>query len=75
MWTHNMIACMYIEPNYNIVVVLVAHAITMQLLKKSNMVNYIFMYDVYKMSYTKPIFNSLVTIIQLTNFLTWQFIY
>jgi hypothetical protein len=25
MWTHGMIACMYIVPNYNIVVALVAH--------------------------------------------------
>jgi len=47
----------------------------MQFLKKSNMVDYICMYDVYKLLYRKLIFNLLATIIQLTNFLTWQFIY
>jgi hypothetical protein len=46
----------------------VLHAITMQLLKKSNMVDYICMYDVYKLLYKRPIFNSLVTMIQQTDF-------
>jgi hypothetical protein len=40
----------------------------MQLLKKSNMVDYIYMYDVYKLSYKKLIFNSLAIMIELTNF-------
>ncbi len=40
----------------------------MQLLKKSNMVDYICMYDVYKLLYRKPIFTSPGTIIQLTDF-------
>jgi hypothetical protein len=39
------------------------HATTIQFLKKSNMVDYICMYDVYRLSYRRPIFNSLVTII------------
>jgi hypothetical protein len=43
----------------------------MQLLKKMNMVDYICMYDVYKLLYKKPIFNTLVIIIQLTDFLMW----
>jgi len=51
------------------------HATTMQLFKKSNMVDYICMHDMYKLPYRKPIFNSLGTIIQLTDFLTLQFIY
>ncbi len=33
------------------------------------MVDYICMYDVYKLSYRRPSFNSFVIIIQLTNFL------
>jgi hypothetical protein len=32
-------------------------------LKKSNMVDYICMYDVYKLSYKRPIFNSRIIII------------
>jgi hypothetical protein len=51
------------------------HIITMQLFKKSNMVDYGCMYDAYILSYKKHIFNSLATIIQLIDFLTWQFIY
>jgi hypothetical protein len=47
----------------------------MQLLKKSNMIDYICMYDVYKLMYRRPIFNSLATIRQLIDFLMWQFIY
>jgi hypothetical protein len=47
----------------------------MQLFKKLDMIDYICMYNVYKLSYRKPIFNSLATIIQLIDFLTWQFIY
>jgi hypothetical protein len=42
----------------------------MQLLKKSNMVDYECMYGAYKLLYRKPIFNSLATIKQLINFLT-----
>jgi len=42
----------------------------MQLKKKSNMINYKCMYDMYKLSYKKPIFNSFTIIIQLTNFLS-----
>jgi hypothetical protein len=68
-----MIACMFIVPNCNIVVVLMAHlqqfySCHMQLLKKSNMVDYICMYDVYKLLYKGPIFNSIAIIIQLTEF-------
>ncbi len=48
-----------------------SHVTTMSLLKKSNMVDYICMYDVYKLTYIIPIFDSLANIIQLTNFLTW----
>jgi hypothetical protein len=40
------------------------------ILKKSNMVDYICMYDVYKLPYRIFIFNSLATILQLTDFLT-----
>jgi hypothetical protein len=40
-----------------------------------NMVDYIYMYDVYKSSYKIFIFNALATIIQLIDFLTWQFMY
>ncbi len=43
----------------------------MQFLKKLNMVYYIYMYDVYKLSYKRKKFNSLATIIQLIDFLTW----
>ncbi len=43
--------------------------------EKLNMIDYICMYDIYKLSYKKPIFNSLVTIVQLIDFLMWQFIY
>ena len=46
------------------------HVTTMQLFKKSNMVDYICMYDVYKLPYKRPIFNSFATIIQLIDFLT-----
>jgi hypothetical protein len=35
----------------------------MQFLKKSNMVDYICMYEVYKLPYRRLIFKSLVTII------------
>jgi len=51
--------------NCNIVVTLVAHLqqfknnCQMQFLKKLNMVDYICMYDVYKLLYKRPIFNSL----------------
>jgi hypothetical protein len=45
-----------------------SHAITMQFFKKSNMVDQGCMYGVYKLSYRIPIFNSLATIIQLTDF-------
>jgi hypothetical protein len=31
--------------------------------------------DVYKLLYIKPIFNSLIIIVQLIDFLIWQFIY
>jgi hypothetical protein len=70
MWTHGM----YIVPNCNIIVILVAHlqqilsSYHMQLLKKSNMVDYMYMYDVYKLLYRRPIFNSLAIIIQLIIF-------
>jgi hypothetical protein len=47
----------------------------MQLLKKLNIIDYVCMYDVYKLLYKTPIFNLFVTIIQQTDFLTWQFIY
>jgi hypothetical protein len=47
----------------------------MQLLKKFDMVDYICMYNVYKLQYKKPIFNSLVIIIQLIDFWMWLFIY
>jgi len=47
----------------------------MQFLKKLNMVDYICMYDVYKLLYRRPIFNSLAIIIQLIDFLMWKFIY
>jgi hypothetical protein len=40
----------------------------MQFLKKSNMVNYICMYDVYKLPYKRPIFKSLVITIQPIDF-------
>jgi hypothetical protein len=43
--------------------------------EKSNMVDYICVYDVYKLTYRRSIFNSLATIIQLIDFLMWQFIY
>jgi hypothetical protein len=45
------------------------HAITMQLSKKWKMIDYIYMYYVYKLPYKIPIFNSLATIIQLINLL------
>jgi hypothetical protein len=41
----------------------------MQFLKKSNIIDYVFMYNVYKLLFNTPIFNSLVTIIQLIDFL------
>jgi hypothetical protein len=41
----------------------------MQLLKKSNAVDYICMYDVYKLLYKRPIFNLFAIIIQLADFL------
>ncbi len=75
MWTCGMIACMYIVFSCNIVVAFrtilkqLPHVITMQLKKNSNMGDYICMYDVYKLSYRRPIFNSLATI-QLIDFLT-----
>jgi hypothetical protein len=47
----------------------------MQLLKKFDMVDYICMYNVYKLQYKRPIFNSLAIIIQLIDFLMWLFIY
>jgi hypothetical protein len=47
----------------------------MQFIKNSHMVDYICMYDVYKLLYIKFVFNSFVTIIQLTDYLMWQFIY
>ncbi len=33
------------------------------------MVDYTYMYNVYKLLYRRPIFNSITTIIRLTNFL------
>jgi hypothetical protein len=47
----------------------------MQFLKKFDMVDYVCMYNVYKLQYKKPIFNSLAIIIQQTDFLMWSFIY
>jgi hypothetical protein len=77
MWTHGMIACMYIvhylqhscyfSATFTIVLKKLPHAITIELLKKSIMVDYICMYNVYKLLYRRPIFNSLAIIIQLIN--------
>jgi hypothetical protein len=43
----------------------------MQFLKKSNMINYICMYNVYKLPYIKAIFNLFTIIVQLIDFVTW----
>ncbi len=39
------------------------------------MVDYKCMYDAFILTFRRSIFNSLATTIQLTDFLTWQFIY
>jgi hypothetical protein len=79
-WSH--VCTLYIS--CNIVVTLMAHLKHFQSnchmkflqdLKKSNMVDYICMYDVSKLAYRGPIFNSFAIIIQLIDFLMWQFIY
>ncbi len=84
-WTCDIIACMYIvhqlqhsccfNDTFIIVLKQLPHAITMEILKKSNMVNYICMYDVQKFSYRRFNFNSLTTLLQLIDFLKCQFIY
>jgi hypothetical protein len=81
MWTRGMIICMYIvhylqhncyfSGTFTIILKWLPHATIMQLLKELNMVDYICIYDVYKLPYKKPIFNSLTTIIQLIDFLMW----
>jgi len=73
MWTCGMITGMYIihqlehscyfGGTFIMVLKYLLHAITMQLFKKSNMVHYIYMYDVYKLPYRIPIFNSFAIII------------
>ncbi len=60
----------YFNDRFIIVFKYLPHATIMQFLKKSNMVDYICMYDVYKLPYGRCIFNSFTTTIQLTNFLT-----
>jgi hypothetical protein len=42
--------------------------------KVKNIVDHICMYNVYKLLYRRPIFNSLATIIPLTNFLITNFL-
>ncbi len=78
MWTCGIIACMYIvhqlqhscyfNDTFIIVLKQLPHATIMQFFKKSNIVDYIYMYDVYKLLYKRSIFNSLATIIQLIDF-------
>jgi hypothetical protein len=54
---------------------LLSDAITLQLIKESNMVDYRCMYCAYKLLYRRLIFNSFTTITQLIDFLMCQFMY
>ncbi len=64
--------CMYVHYCFSSTFIIVRkqlpHATIIQLLKKSNMVNYICMYDMYKLPYRRPISNSLTITIQLIDF-------
>ncbi len=65
----------YFSDTFTTILKQLPHAIIMQFLKNSNMVDYICMYDVYELPYKRHIFDSLVITIKLTYFLMWQFIY